>query len=150
MQGSFLVQWFSKWGPRTRRTVRILIGSSQAQPRPTNQKPWTQQACLHRPSSGPDAWDSLRTTGFFLPCYRSVKALATLLFPVRESAANTSTWTAWACHHPPMESSSVLSVKLVSIPILVDRGWRVGVWRASVSSDGALPYAFTELESLLP
>ena len=41
----------------------------------------------------------------------------------------------------------MLSVKLVSIPILVDRGRQVGVWRAFVSSDGALPYAFTELES---
>lgn len=41
---------------------------------------------------------------------------------MRESAANTSTWSAWACHHPLMESSSVSSVKLVSIPILVDTG----------------------------
>lgn len=41
---------------------------------------------------------------------------------MRESAANTSTWSVWACHHPLMESSSVSSVKLVSIPILVDTG----------------------------
>lgn len=59
-----------------------------------------------------------------LLCCRSVKALVTLWFLVRESATNTFTWSAWGWHHSPMGSSSAWNVKPVSFLVLVDmKGW---------------------------
>lgn len=99
-------------------------------PRPAEQE--TGGEAPQRILMSAEVWEPL-----LFAYYRSVKVPGTLWFLVRESAADSFTWSAWGWPQPPMESSSAWNVEPVSLYFVLIgmKGWVGRNVHASISHD---------------